>query len=94
MGDETLSLFSTEASKCSDIITRKNTYLNKKFQQKTEKHLWNFKNRMEKGKKYLQYWVRRHPFVDKTKHLANRILRHLWEERCHGSELEGRWGRG
>ena len=48
-------------------------------------------------KKYLQYCVRRHPFADKTKHLANRILRHshiLWEERCHGSELEGRWGKG
>ena len=90
-----LSLSSAQRPLNAQILSLgKNKYLNKKFQQTTEKHLWNFKNRMERGKKYLQYWVRRHPFVDKTKHLANRILRHLWEERCHGLELEGRWGRG
>ena len=33
MGDETLSLFSTEASKCSDILGKK-TFVNNKFQQK------------------------------------------------------------
>ena len=98
MGDETLSLSSAQRPLNAQILSLgKNKYLNKKFQQKIEKHLWNFKNRLERGKKYLQYWVRRHPFADKTKHLANRILRHshiLWEERCHGSELEGRWGKG
>ena len=25
--------------------------------KKTEQHLWNFKNRLERGKNYLQYWV-------------------------------------
>ena len=49
MGDETLSLFSTEASKCSDILGKK-TFVNNKFQQKTQINLWNLKNRMERGK--------------------------------------------
>ena len=47
-----LSLSSAQRPLNAQILSLgKNKYLNKKFQQKTEKHLWNFKNRLERGKK-------------------------------------------
>ena len=29
----------------------------KKKNKKIEQHLWNFKNQLERGKNYLQYWI-------------------------------------
>ena len=42
MGDETLSLFSTEASKCSDIITRKKYIFKQKISAKNRETFMEF----------------------------------------------------
>ena len=66
----TLSMVNWNLEKCGHCKKQNQWILSlgkKEFKKKNERHLWNFKNRLERGKKYLEYWVIWHPFADKTK---------------------------